>query len=149
MLDAANTTGTQVIWDLCHWGVPAGLDIFSEAFITRFAAFAAAAAEVIKHREGGDPNAIPLYCPVNEISFWAWVGGDVRAFAPHQEGRGPELKQQLIRASLAAIRAVRAVDRRARFIQAEPIIHIVPEWAGRRTIPRDRPPDRQPHGRPV
>ncbi len=129
MLDAANATGTQVVWDLCHWGVPAGLDIFSEAFITRFAAFAGAAAHVIKHREGGDPSAIPLYCPVNEISFWAWVGGDVRAFAPHQEGRGPELKQQLIRASLAAIRAVRAVAPRARFVQAEPIIDIVPEWS--------------------
>ena len=30
MLQAALRTGTQVIWDLCHWGVPAGLDPFSE-----------------------------------------------------------------------------------------------------------------------
>lgn len=125
MLDASIATGTQVLWDLCHWGLPHGLDIFSDDFVTRFEAFAAAAARLIQDR---NPTPIPHYCPINEISFWAWVGGDVKAFAPHQEGRGPELKRQLVRASLAAIRAVRGVDPRARFLQPEPIIDIVPEW---------------------
>jgi beta-glucosidase/6-phospho-beta-glucosidase/beta-galactosidase len=125
MLHAARDTGTQVIWDLCHWGIPAGLDIFSPNFVSRFAAFAAAAAGIVL---ATSPSAVPVYCPINEISFWAWVGGDVAAFAPHQQGRGPELKRQLIRASLAAIQAVRAVDPRALFIQAEPIIDIVPIW---------------------
>ena len=135
MLDAAITAETQIIWDLCHWGVPAGLDVFSEEFITRFAAFAGAAARIVYDRTGGSNGPIPFYCPINEISFWAWVGGDVRAFSPHQEGRGPELKRQLVRASLAGIAAVRAVDSRARFVQAEPIIHIVPEWADVETYP--------------
>lgn len=128
MLDAATDEGTQVIWDLCHWGVPAGLDIFSAAFVTRFAAFAGAAARLVYDRTGGPESPVPFYCPINEMSFWAWVGGDVRTFAPHGEGRGPELKQQLVRASLAAMRAVRAVDPRARFVQAEPLIDIVPEY---------------------
>ena len=128
MLDAAVATGTQVIWDLCHWGVPAGLDVFSEEFVSRFRAFAGAAAQVIFDRTGGRRGPIPYFCPVNEISFWSWVGGDVKAFAPHREGQGPELKQQLVRASLAAIQAVREVDPRARFVQAEPIINIVPDW---------------------
>ena len=35
------------------------------------------------------------------------------------------MKRQLVRASLAAIEAVRAVDARARFVHAEPIINIV------------------------
>ncbi len=125
MLHAARDTSTQVIWDLCHWGVPANLDIFSPEFITRFEAFAAAAARVILE---ANPNQIPFYCPINEISFWSWVGGDVQTFAPHQEGRGPELKRQLALASIAAIRAVRTVDPRARFVHAEPIIDIVPKW---------------------
>ena len=51
----------------------------------------------------------------------------MEAFAPHGAGRGDELKQRLVGASLAAIAAVRAVDPRARFVQAEPIIHITPE----------------------
>lgn len=127
MLDAAMRTGTQVIWDLCHWGVPAGLDVFADEFIERFAAFAGAAARVIYDRTGGAAGPVPFYCPINEMSFWSWVGGDVKAFAPHEEGRGGELKRQLIRASVAAIEAVRRVDKRARFVQAEPVIDIVPD----------------------
>ncbi len=117
---ASVRTGTQVIWDLCHWGVPSGLDIFSDEFVSRFAAFAGAAAAFI----GSRSSSVPVFCPINEISFWSWVGGDVGAFAPHLRGRGPELKRQLVRASAAAIRAVREVEPRARFVQAEPIIQI-------------------------
>ena len=127
MFDAAQSTKTQVIWDLCHWGVPAGLDVFSPEFVTRFAAFAGAAARLIYERSGGPKGPVPFYCPINEMSFWAWVGGDVETFAPHQTGRGPELKYQLAAAALAGMTAVRAVDPRARFVQAEPIIDIVPE----------------------
>lgn len=123
MLDAAHATGTQVLWDLCHWGIPAHVDIFSPAFITSFAAFAAAAATIVRERS----NAVPFYCPINEMSFWAWVGGDVNAFHPHRLGEGPALKRQLAAASIAGMKAVLEVDPRARFVQAEPIIHIEPE----------------------
>ena len=129
MLDASLATGTQVLWDLCHWGVPTHLDPFSADFAPRFAAFAAAAASLIRERSGGNRAPVPFYCPINEISFWAWVGGDMEAFAPHGRGRGDELKSRLAAASIAAIAAVRAVEPRARFLQAEPIIHIAPEYA--------------------
>ena len=125
MLRAATATGTQVIWDLCHWGVPAGLSPFSDDFADRFAAFAAAATTLIRDHHRASGSARPnLYCAINEISFWAWVGGDEEHFHPYGSGLGPELKRQLVAASLAAIRAVRAVDPGARFLQAEPIIHI-------------------------
>ncbi len=123
MLNASITTNTQVIWDLCHWGVPDSVDLFSEVFPQRFAAYAQAAALVIQSRT----STKPLFCPVNEISFWSWIGGDIGAFGPHQRGRGPELKRQLVRASIAAIRAIRSVVPRARFLQAEPLIHILPQ----------------------
>jgi beta-glucosidase/6-phospho-beta-glucosidase/beta-galactosidase len=126
MLHAARDTKTQIIWDLCHWGFPSGIDIFSAEFVSRFEAFAAAAADIVLKTNADEA---PLYCAINEISFWAWVGGDVQAFAPHEQARGSELKRQLVRASLAAIRAVRSVDSRARFVQAEPIIDIVPNWS--------------------
>jgi beta-glucosidase/6-phospho-beta-glucosidase/beta-galactosidase len=125
MLRAAHATGTQVVWDLCHWGVPDGLDVFSDEFPRRFAAFAEAAAELIRdERVRADVGGVPIYCAINEISFWAWVGGDIEHFHPYGDERGPELKAQLVRASVAAIAAVRAVDPMARFVQAEPIIHI-------------------------
>ena len=121
MLQASIDTGTEVIWDLCHWGLPADLDIFSPAFIDRFAAFARAAVLLINR----ETDAVPLFCPVNEISFWAWVGADVGAFYPHVLRRGPDLKRQLVKATLAAVRAIREVDPRARFIQPEPLINVV------------------------
>ena len=128
MLEAAHESGMQVIWDLCHWGYPIDLDIFSAEFPRRFAAYAAAADAVIQEfkKQAGD-TARTFYCPVNEISFWAWVGGDEEHFDPYQSGRGPELKRQLVRASIEAIRAIRRNNSSARFIQAEPIINISAE----------------------
>jgi beta-glucosidase/6-phospho-beta-glucosidase/beta-galactosidase len=125
LLLAASSTGTQVVWDLCHWGVPEGLSPFSPEFVPRFAQFAAAAARIIcRHTQAAGSVRPNFYCPVNEISFWAWVGGDEEHFHPYGSGRGPELKRQLVAASIAAIRAVREADPTARFLQAEPVIHI-------------------------
>jgi beta-glucosidase/6-phospho-beta-glucosidase/beta-galactosidase len=122
MLRAANASGIQVIWDLFHYGWPDGLDIFDPRFIDRFGAFAAAAASVIRQ----ESDNIPFYCPVNEISYFAWAGGAKRLMSPFHTDRAAALKQQLVRASIAAIEAVRAVDPRARIVHAEPIIHVEP-----------------------
>jgi beta-glucosidase/6-phospho-beta-glucosidase/beta-galactosidase len=120
MLRAARETKTQVIWDLFHYGWPDGLNIWGAAFIERFARFARATAEVMLAETGG-----PIYVtPVNEISFVAWGGGDAGFLNPFAKKRGPELKAQLVRASIAAIEAVREVDPHARICHAEPIIHI-------------------------
>ena len=125
MLESAHATGTQVLWDLCHWGVPTHLDIFSPEFPERFAWFSFAAASLVRRfNEQHGVSQPPVYCPINEISFWSWVGGDVEHFYPYGAGRGPELKRQLLRAAIAATRAVRAADPSARFLQAEPLIQI-------------------------
>ena len=122
MLRAARDTGTQVIWDLCHWGWPDDLDIWSPAFVDRFAAFAAAAARLVRE----ETDDVPFYVPVNEISFWAWAGGSLGFINPMAEGRGDELKAILVRAAIAGIEAVRAVDPRARIVSAEPAINVAP-----------------------
>ena len=119
-LRAGRRTGTQVVWDLCHYGVPDGLDMWRPAFVERFAAFARAAATVL----ASETDAVPWWCPVNEISFWSWAGGDAGFFPPFARGRGFELKVQLARAALAAADAVRDVDPRARLLWAEPAIHV-------------------------
>ena len=120
-LHAARGTGTQVIWDLCHYGWPDDIDIWSPAFVERFARFAAAAARVIRD----ESEAAPLYCPVNEMAFWAWAGGHVARFNPCALDRGPELNRQLVRAAIAAARAIRSVDPRAKFVCAEPLINVL------------------------
>jgi len=120
MLRASIASGAQVIWDLMHYGWPDGLDIWSAAFVDRFAAFARAAATVV----AAESDDVPFWCPVNEISFLAWAGGDVRYLNPFASGRGFELKVQLARASIAAMHALREVDPRARFVHCEPLIAV-------------------------
>lgn len=122
MVRAAAKAGVEVIWDLCHFGLPDGVDPWSPALPERFAAFARAAALLVRE----ESDAIPLWCPVNEISYWAFAGGDRGHFVPCTQGRGAEWKRQLVRMALAACRALREVDSRARLIHTDPAIHIVP-----------------------
>jgi hypothetical protein len=121
MLDAAQIAGTQVIWDICHYGYPDGVDVWQPAFVERFARFAGAVAAHVRERT----DTVPFYCPINEISFWAWAGGEVSYFNPNALRRGMEFKHQLVRASIAAIEAIRAVEPRARFVQTDPLINVV------------------------
>jgi beta-glucosidase/6-phospho-beta-glucosidase/beta-galactosidase len=131
MLDAARTEGVQVIWDLCHYGWPDDIDIFTPAFVDRFARFAGEAARVQLDRTG-KPG---FYAPVNEISFFTWAATRELMF-PYAHGRGAELKRQLVRAALAAADAIRQADPAARLLYPEPLIHTVP--------PRYRPWNTEP-----
>src|SRR5690606_29084354 len=121
MLQAAERQGSQIIWDLCHYGWPDHIDIWRPAFVEHFARYAAAVAQLVKD----ESDRVPFYSPLNEISFWAWAGGDVAYFNPMARGRGFELKHQLVRATIAAMDAIRQVDPRARFVQVDPSIHVV------------------------
>jgi len=121
MIEAARAEKIQVIWDLFHYGLPDGLDVFAPSFADRFARFAGAAARI--HREHSDE--IPIYAPVNEISFFSWAASRDFMF-PWAHGRDSELKRQLVLAAIAAIDSIRAVDARARFIAPEPLIHTMP-----------------------
>ena len=127
---AAKKTGIQIIWDLFHYGYPENLDIFSEEFVNRFAAFAAAFTEFLLNEDGREP----IFCPVNEISFYAWVAAQVGAFYPYEKNRADELKRQLIRASIAAIDQIRRLAPAARFLQAEPAIEVTTVSKNPRTI---------------
>ena len=126
-IEAAGATGTEVIWDLLHYGWPDGLDIFSPEFVARFAAFCRASAEYLRARVPAER----FYTPINEISFFAWAAGEVGWFHPFGLRRGGELKRQLVRAWIAGVDAIRDVDPGARIVSVEPLIHTVP--------PRGRP----------
>ncbi|WP_328703671.1 glycoside hydrolase family 1 protein [Schauerella aestuarii] len=122
---AATQAGVQVMWDLCHYGIPPHIDVWSGEFPERFAAFAREAARVIRRVSGHSS----IFCPINEISYWAWAGGDVSHFGPSAVGRGAELKRQLVRANLMAIAAIKEVDPGAILLSAEPAIHVAPQTA--------------------
>lgn len=117
---AAKKTGIQIIWDLFHYGFPEDLDIFSREFPERFAGFSRAFAEFLKSENA----ETPFFCPLNEMSFFAWIAGEVGAFYPFQKNRGDELKRQLVRAAIASVDAIRAVAPLTRFVFTDPAIHI-------------------------
>jgi len=121
-VDAAQEHGIQVIWDLLHYGTPCGVELHDRDFPARFAAFAHAAASFLRTR--GVTAA--LFTPINEISFFAWAAGEVGWFYPYGQGRGVELKRQLVRAWVSAVDAIRSVEPAARFVSVEPLIHNVP-----------------------
>jgi beta-glucosidase/6-phospho-beta-glucosidase/beta-galactosidase len=121
-VEAAANRDVEVIWDLLHYGWPSDIDLHGREFVDRFAAFAAAAARYLANRL----PAPRFYTPVNEISFFAWAAGEVGWFHPYGAGRGADVKRQLVRAWIAAVDAIRAVDPEARFVSVEPIIHTVP-----------------------
>ncbi|KQT54089.1 glycosyl transferase family 1 [Aureimonas sp. Leaf454] len=120
-LRAARASGTEVVWDILHYGWPDDIDIWRPDFVERFAAFAAEAAMVVSASTPGTP----FFAPVNEISFFSWGGGDAGYLNPFAHGRGHELKVQLCRAAVAAMEAILAVVPRARFVHADPVINVI------------------------
>jgi hypothetical protein len=111
-----------VIWDLMHFGYPDHVDVFAVDFPDRFAAYARAVARFMSD-EGAGPA--PMFSLINEMSFLSWAGGDVACLNPFCLARGDELKVQLVLATIGAIEAIREVIPGARFVHAEPVIHIV------------------------
>ena len=128
--EAACQTGIQIIWDFFHYGFPDDLDIFAPEFIERFARFSSATAEYLKSKIE-QPLSL---CLANEISFFAWIAGDVGGFYPFERGRGDELKKQLIRATIAATKAIRARFPDTHFIQTDPAIRVAPSNKQPQTI---------------
>jgi beta-glucosidase/6-phospho-beta-glucosidase/beta-galactosidase len=121
MIRTAREHGIQVSWNLCHYGWPDDLDVFSPAFVDRFARFSRAVAKCLSE----ETDQLPLYTPVNEISFLAWAAGEVGGFIhPHAKNRGNELKRQLVRAAIAAIEGVWSVNRHARIVHVDPVIQV-------------------------
>ncbi len=134
LLRAARETETQVIWDLLHYGWPDDIDILSPGFVERFARFCGAAARLVRDETVGPT----FYCPVNEISFFAWAAGEVGAFFPFMKKRGDALKTQLVKASIAAVAAIREADPAARIVQIDPVIRVLPDPDNPRTAARAR-----------
>jgi len=122
MLRAAQETNMQIIWDLMHYGYPDDIDPFKPEFVRRFTSMVREFAKVYR-----DHTDLPAFvCPVNEISFQSWGGGDVGYLNPFANGRGFELKVQLARAAIEAIEAVWESLPDARIVHVDPVIHIAP-----------------------
>ncbi|HVM22060.1 MAG TPA: hypothetical protein VM308_02010 [Sphingomicrobium sp.] len=120
------------IWDLCHYGYPDGLDPLGDAdgFVARFSAYARAAARYVAERAHHGPLC---FTPINEPTFWGYMGGEWGWCAPFGQSREERLRftAVLARADIAACKAIREDFPEARFVHIDPLIWVVP--------PRGRP----------
>jgi hypothetical protein len=120
---AMNRYRIQPIWDLCHYGYPDDLDPHTPEFIERFAAYAEAAAAYVAPRV----DAQCFYTPINEITFFSFMGGEWGWVAPwgrEREGR-ERLRVALCAADIAAVKAIRRVDPKARMVHVDPLVLVV------------------------
>lgn len=120
-LHAAEKHGIEIIYDLFHFGYPADVDLFSADFPKRFADYCYAVAEFIT----AQTSTVSYFTPVNEPSYFSWAAGEVGLFAPHQFGRGYELKKQLVEAAIGGINAIQAVNPQARIVNADPLCRVI------------------------
>lgn len=124
-LDAARRCNMQILWTLCHYGWPDELEVFSEEWINRFARFCQKTSEFIACH----CDTVPVYTPINEISFLTWAICETCLIHPHRGTRASEgyaLKQHLVKAAIAGCDAIWRVDPRARMLNIDPMVHIVP-----------------------
>lgn len=128
-VEAAELHGITVLWDLMHFGWPDDIDVFSAAFPVRFGRYAGALARWLADHA----DRTWMFTPINEMSFLAWAGGDVRIMNPFAAARGVELKAQMVLATIEAIEAIREVMPGARFLQPEPLIQVIADLDRPRT----------------
>ena len=128
-LEAAEAAGVEIIWDLFHYGSPDCLDQAGEDFPERFTEFALAAIDVHQSVSGRPP----LICPVNEINFLAWAV-DEGYFPLVSAGERGRFKEHLVKAAIAAARAIKQRCPAATIVWAEPLIHIAPQDHRRLTV---------------
>jgi beta-glucosidase/6-phospho-beta-glucosidase/beta-galactosidase len=122
MLRAARETGTQIIWDLCHYGWPDWLDIFQPRFVDAFAKLAREFAKLLAN----ESDETPIISPINEISFFSWAAGETAYLNPFAAGRGNELKEQLVRAAIAGTEALWEINSKTRIALIDPVINVLP-----------------------
>jgi beta-glucosidase/6-phospho-beta-glucosidase/beta-galactosidase len=117
------------IWDLCHYGYPDDLDPFTEEFTSRFVAYCRAAAEYVTTRLQGPY----FFTPINEITFFAFCGGEWAWVAPYKNTKEDRFRFRLAlcKAAIAGVNAIREVVPDARMIHVDPLVHVV--------APKDRP----------
>ncbi|HEY0040318.1 MAG TPA: family 1 glycosylhydrolase [Flavisolibacter sp.] len=133
MIDAMNSQKIVPIWDMCHYGYPDDLDPFTEDFTARFAAYCKAAAEYVVPKMHGPY----FFTPINEITFFAFCGGEWGWVAPYLNTREDRYRFRLAlcKAAIAGVKAIREVVPEARMIHIDPLVQVV--------APRDRPDQQQ------
>lgn len=118
--EVAKQNQIQIIWDLCHFGFPDDLSPLHPQFTSRFEALAKQFC--LFHCQY---SSAPLWViPINEISFLSWLSGEAQGTVPFATNNGWEIKYDLCKASIAAIKIIRDILPSAKILVAEPLIKV-------------------------
>lgn len=122
MIRAGKENGIQQIWDVCHFGYPDDLSPFHPHFVSRFVALCEA---FVAFLADSNPDEPILITPINEVSFISWLGGEVGATTPYCVRNGWELKYALMKAYIAAAKAMKRMSSLVRIVTTEPLVNMV------------------------
>ncbi|MDQ3279150.1 MAG: hypothetical protein M3Q06_12550, partial [Bacteroidota bacterium] len=117
-MEAAQRTGIQQLWDICHFGFPDGLLPTHPHFADRLTQICVAFARLYRYHSE-DPLIIT---PINEISFLSWLAGDARGTVPFAVGSGFDQKYHLCKAAIKAISGIKEIDPGAQVMLVEPLV---------------------------
>lgn len=121
ILNASKRYDIEIIYDLCHFGYPEDLNVFSREFARRFADYCYAVARYI----AANTDGMCYFTPINEPSYFSWAAGHAGMFAPHLIEQGFDLKVCLVDAAIQGINAIRAVCSNARIVNVDPVCRVV------------------------
>jgi hypothetical protein len=129
VIEALRATRITPVWDLCHYGYPDRLSPFSQDFTRAFERYCRAAAEYVAARLPGPY----FFTPINEITFFAFCGGEWGWIAPYRRSRTEReaLRSALCKTAIAGVKALRQVLPDARMLHVDPLVQVV--------APPDRP----------
>jgi hypothetical protein len=126
MLQQGKAAGIQQIWDICHFGYPDDMQPLHPHFTQRFVGVCRAFVEFYR---SVDPTGTLIVTPINEVGYISWLGGEEAGTTPYLTGKGWTVKYALMRAYIAGIKAMKAIDPTIRIMTTEPIVNIVPPLA--------------------
>jgi hypothetical protein len=123
MLDRGAAVGIQQVWDICHFGFPDDLSPLHPHFARRFVALCRAFVQRFRDRF---PDETLIVTPINEVSFLAWLGGNIAGTVPYCTKEGTRVKYGLMRAYIEGVAAMRELDPTVRILTTEPLVNMVP-----------------------
>lgn len=123
MIEIGRKAKIQQLWDLCHFGYPDDLSPLDCNFEPRFVSLARSFVRLFR---SVDPESTIIVTPVNEVGFISWLGGEEARTVPYLKDAGWHVKYALMKAYIAAIKAMKSLDNNLLVLTTEPLVNIVP-----------------------
>lgn len=124
MIKCGIDNNVQQVWDICHFGFPDRLSPLDTDFTPRLVNLCVS---FVKLYRSISPENELIITPINEVSFLSWLGGEAAGTVPYYKNNGWEVKYHLMKAFIAAVEAMRAIDPSVRILTTEPLVDMVPE----------------------